>query len=56
LALDEHIWLETIIKWSKFDDHILKKKRQAALNYAKNYYNTDLPLKKNKEFFYSVFN
>jgi glycosyltransferase involved in cell wall biosynthesis len=56
LALDEYIWQETIIKWSKFDDLILKKKRQAALNYAKNYYNTDLPLKKNKEFFYSVFN
>ncbi len=56
LALDEYIWLETITKWSKFDDLILKKKRQAALNYAKNYYNTDLPLKKNKEFFYSVFN
>jgi glycosyltransferase involved in cell wall biosynthesis len=56
LALDEYIWQETIVKWSKFDDLILKKKRQAALNYAKNYYNTDLPLKKNKEFFYSVFN
>ena len=56
LALDEYIWQETIIKWSKFDDLILKKKRQAALNYAKNYYNTDLTLKKNKEFFYSVFN
>ena len=56
LTLDEYIWLETIIKWSKFDDHILKKKRQAALNYAKNYYKTDLPLKKNKEFFYSVIN
>ena len=56
LALDEHVWLERIIKWSKFDDHILKKKRQAALTYAKNYYNTDLALKKNKEFFYSAFN
>jgi glycosyltransferase involved in cell wall biosynthesis len=56
LALDEYIWQETIIKWSKFDDLILKKKRQAALNYAKNYYNTDLSLKKNKEFFNSVFN
>ena len=56
LALDEYIWQETIIKWSKFDDLILKKKRQAALNYAKNYYNADLSLKKNKEFFYSVFN
>ena len=54
LALDEHVWLERIIKWSKFDDHILKKKRQAALTYAKNYYNIDLALKKNKEFFYSV--
>jgi len=56
LALDEYIWQETIIKWSKFDDLILKKKRLAALNYAKNYYNTDLSLKKNKEFFFSVFN
>ena len=56
LSLDEYIWLATIIKWSKFDDLILKKKRQAALNYAINYYKTDLPLKKNKEFFYSVFN
>ena len=55
LALDEYVLLERIIKWSKFDDHILKKKRQAALTYAKNYYNTDLALK-NKEFFYSVFN
>ena len=55
LPLDEHVWLERIIKWSKFDDHILKKKRQAALTYAKNYYNTDLVIK-NKEFFYSVFN
>ena len=56
LALDENIWLKTIIKWSKFDDHILKKKRKAALSYAKNYYNNSLLLKKNKELFYSVFN
>jgi glycosyltransferase involved in cell wall biosynthesis len=56
LALDEYVWLKTIIKWSKFDDHVLKKKRQAALSYAKNYYNSSLLLKKNKELFYSVFN
>ena len=56
LTLDECIWAETIIKWSKFDDHILKKKRQAALNYANNYYNGSLPIKKNQELFHSVLN
>jgi glycosyltransferase involved in cell wall biosynthesis len=56
LRLDENIWLKTIIKWSKFDDHTLKKKRKAALSHAKNCYNSSLVLKKNKKFFYSVIN
>ena len=54
LTLDEHVWSEAITKWSKFGDQMLKKKRQAALNYAKNDYKNSLTLKKNKELFYSV--
>jgi glycosyltransferase involved in cell wall biosynthesis len=56
LKLDENLWIEAIIKWSKFSDRTLKIKRQAALNYAKKYYNSGLSIKKNKELFYSVFN
>jgi hypothetical protein len=42
-------WPKTIIKWLKFDDYILKK-TQVALNYAKNYYNSGLSLKKIESF------
>ena len=54
LELNKYKWVDTITKWSKFENQILKKKRQMALNYAKNYYEDTLTLKKNKEFFYSV--
>ena len=54
LELDEHLWVQKIIKWSKYDDQIIKKKCEAALNYAKNDYKNNLALKKNKEFLYSV--
>ena len=53
LKLDKSKWIEVITKWSKFENQMLKKKRQMALNYAKNYYEDTLTLKKNKEFFYS---
>ena len=53
LKLDQHKWVNIITKWSKFENQIFKKKRQTALNYAKNYYKDSLTLKKNKEFFNS---
>ena len=54
LKLDKCKWVDAITKWSKFENQILKKKRQIALNYAKNYYEDTLTLKKNKDFFYSI--
>ena len=54
LELDENLWVQKIIKWSKYEDQTIKKKCEAALNYAKNYYKSNLALKKNKELFYSV--
>ena len=54
LELAEHLWVQKIIKWSKYNDQIIKNKRKAALNYAKNDYKSNLALKKNKELFNSV--
>ena len=54
LRLDQNSWVEAITKWSKFEGRILKKKRQAALDYAKHDYSNSLALKKNKELFYSA--
>ena len=54
LELVEHLWVQKIIKWSKYNDQIIKNKRKAALNYAKNDYKSNLALKKNKELFNSV--
>ena len=54
LRLEENLWIDTITKWSKYDELTLKNKRQAALDYANDVYQKNLTLKKNKEFFYSV--
>ena len=54
LRLEENLWIDTITKWSKYDELTLKNKRQAALDYANDIYQKNLTLKKNKEFFYSV--
>jgi len=54
LELEEHLWVQKITKWSKYDDQMIKKKCEAALNYAKNDYKSNLALKKNKELFHFV--
>jgi glycosyltransferase involved in cell wall biosynthesis len=54
LTLNETPWVKTITNWSKFSSYKLKKKRQAASNYALAYYKKSFALKKNKQLIYSV--
>ena len=56
LPLDEDKWINTIKKWSKFNDNDLTKKRNEAFEYILDYKISNNSLKKNKELFISVLN
>ena len=51
LKLEESIWIEKIIQWAKYEDKVLKLKRQAAIKYAKEFYEDKSIQKKNRELF-----
>lgn len=51
LCLDKNSWIEAIRNWSRLTDELYITKRSEALNYARNYFASDIPLSQNRALF-----
>jgi glycosyltransferase involved in cell wall biosynthesis len=51
LGLEEDNWAEAIIDWSKLTDKSHKIKREAAVNYARTYIASEVPISQNRTLF-----